>query len=663
MLAYAQDIFFSTELSAASDTSDCQMNERRVQQQKILKNNDTQLHLPTQSLTSHDHVPSKEKEEQQVWPPDVEAAFIEALETIPKLGRRKILVNGKPCGRNELISDFIYRKTGKIRTRKQVSSHIQVLKNTRKSDLHFMRLLTDSVEDEGFASSSASLIKKPKQTMSRRQSNLQLRQHQNQLNPIMRSSESFSSDDSSISSSSSPADYVVDFMCHEQQMASLSMHDSIYDSMFNIDSSLANTQQHTIAKSANAVNSSFALHSFGDADANEVLQHLFPLTDSTTGSNPNVIDILLQPPQQQQQNHYSSLPQQMHYKSKKKSNGPRKYTKRQKKYMQSHQPYQPYQYNMLNEFASSLSLSSTTSHSNLSGNNYIDPSLHPLWPTYICLYLDQTNPYEQTVPVPHTLAILPDCMPYHIPTIDVPFVAKNKCPPVSNIVQYGSVTTLSAKVELNLDMNLNDFAFNNASFFETHERRTIECTTTIYSFGKVVLESKEVQQALWINEGKFVYNFAYVNQFFDAFIKGIRSLQSWEEIDIAINNLCVVQVFEDVESRINQQQQQVVENLMLAPPHTPTGSSTAPTTPVAVAINDPMAASLNDIQQETTDNLMLSTDTNNLLMPEFAPLLVMIYEFERGQGSIGISMVKNHSKNFDFLTNNAPNIPLSTTDM
>ncbi|KAG1181081.1 hypothetical protein G6F35_016009 [Rhizopus arrhizus] len=76
-----------------------------------------------------------------------------------------------------------------------------------------------------------------------------------------------------------------------------------------------------------------------------------------------------------------------------------------------------------------------------------------------------------------------------------------------------------------------------------------------------------------------MYSFAYVNQFFDAFMKGIRSLQSWEEIDIAITNLCVVQVFEDVESKMNQ---------------------------TSVLPEDPMPASTSTMEVTLSDDLLLT---------------------------------------------------------
>ncbi|KAI8350418.1 hypothetical protein B0O80DRAFT_371250, partial [Mortierella sp. GBAus27b] len=72
----------------------------------------------------------------------------------------------------------------------------------------------------------------------------------------------------------------------------------------------------------------------------------------------------------------------------------------------------------------------------------------------------------------------------------------------------------------------------------------VECTTSIYSFGNKVLEAKELRQAAVV-ENKFVYNFEFVNQFFGAFLNGIRGLKTTGEVDIALTNLSVVQVFED----------------------------------------------------------------------------------------------------------------------
>ncbi|KAI5254044.1 hypothetical protein E4T42_02525 [Aureobasidium subglaciale] len=104
----------------------------------------------------------KGNKEDAKWPDHIEDAFIVALCRHPPCGRKKAKAPGeqhnddaKAMGRNELIADYIFRNTGDVRTRKQVSSHIQVLKPFVQNEAIIMRFLATPGEGKESAASKA----------------------------------------------------------------------------------------------------------------------------------------------------------------------------------------------------------------------------------------------------------------------------------------------------------------------------------------------------------------------------------------------------------------------------------------------------------------------------------------------------------------------------
>ncbi|KAJ6477898.1 hypothetical protein C8R47DRAFT_644311 [Mycena vitilis] len=93
-----------------------------------------------------------------VWPLDLEAALLEGLEAYQPDDSRETRMLGRFPRRNRFISDYIFEKTGKRRSAKQVGSRLQQLREScgGKKLLHLLSPFRQPAYDGSSASSDSS---------------------------------------------------------------------------------------------------------------------------------------------------------------------------------------------------------------------------------------------------------------------------------------------------------------------------------------------------------------------------------------------------------------------------------------------------------------------------------------------------------------------------
>jgi hypothetical protein len=98
------------------------------------------------------------------------------------------------------------------------------------------------------------------------------------------------------------------------------------------------------------------------------------------------------------------------------------------------------------------------------------------------------------------------------------------------------------KAKVNVDTTmLHNGGFKNIMLIESPLKSLISCVTTIYSYGKKILETREKRCFMNCNKGGYIYRFDFGGDYWTAFFNGLICLPK-DEADLALESILMTQV-------------------------------------------------------------------------------------------------------------------------
>ncbi|KAF9972238.1 hypothetical protein BGZ73_004678 [Actinomortierella ambigua] len=482
-------------------------------------------------------------------------------------------------GRNELVAEFIYRKTGKHRTRKQVSSHIQVLKNTRKDEPEIMELLSEGM---GGDANDIAIVEsilgrgwndpwQPGQTSPSRPF-----PHATHTSAVRVSSPSLHSVQPPTERGLSRESFSHHSPAHSlDHRPSHQGYSSQRERQFSRDMALANRSPYSARSSPPPVHSSSMSEPYHD-DYRPYKRSRFSPSPSYVGGHHRALSAEHLLPEYRRGHEPSSLPPQPRHSRDEPMPRP------------SHSSPHAMKTDIVNRDHIRIFRGRRPSQEGYEAARSYQSQFYPFWPCLCRINAEQMIPdTENGETKPEEKAIVEQTDPFRD---DLP---------------YQDISTINAY----RFPNLHHLYMRNRCLFLKHKSRArmaVECSTMIYSFGDKVLEVKELQHAAF-HQGRYIYTFELVNDFLTSFLKGLHNLKDTSQLNSALDNLAIVQMFESIEptdENMDEDSSSVEQEVQSLRPHSPRRASSR--------TRDP------------------NTTT---------PLLVVAYSFGRGNGAVESSIL------------------------